>query len=154
MIVEDQVLHIEVDAARLTATGLTKLIGAIARGLNSHFTSAKTGEQSIARLNRQQRPLESSEINAEELSNIKRRLKSYAVDFAVTKDKASGSYHLWFKAQDLERVQFALQNAIINKAPPAQEHGKVQDICDRAKEAAATLNATRTAVPPERGERI
>ena len=29
MIVEDQVLHIEVDAARLTATGLTKLIGAI-----------------------------------------------------------------------------------------------------------------------------
>lgn len=154
MIVEDQVLHIEVDAARLTATGLTKLIGAIARGLSSHFASTKTGEQSIARLNRQQRPLENSEINAEELSNIKRQLKSYAVDFAVTKDKASGSYHLWFKAQDLERVQFALQNAIINKAPPAQEHGKVQDICDRAKEAAATLNAMRTAAPPERGERV
>ena len=37
-----------------------------------------------------------------------------------------------------------------------QPYGKitVQDICDRAKEAAATLNAMRTAVPPERGERI
>lgn len=152
MIVEDQVLHIEVDAARLAASGLTKLIGTVAHSISNHFQGTKTGEQSIAALNRQQRPLESSEINQTELHSVKKELKRYAVDFAVTKEKASDTVHLWFKAQDVGRIQCALQAVIASKDTP--EQNKVQEVCNRAKEAATVLNATRTAVPPERGERL
>lgn len=154
MIVEDHVLHVEVDAVRITAGGLAKLLGAISNAISHHFLGTRTGAQSISQLNRQQRPLFDTEIDRTELEQAKERLKRYAVDFAITKDEDNGKIHLWFKAQDTDRVQYALENVIIDKGKFAPEHSKVQEVCDRAKEAADVMNAMRTAAPPERGERV
>lgn len=153
---DEQAVRVEISAARLAGTGLVELLAFIVRALANQKYQIHTGKQTIEQLNRQHKPLSSVEVGDETLRDIKRQLKAYGVDFAVTKD-ANGKMSLWFKGADVERVQKALENCIADlgeAAAPHKEQESLQELCDRAKERSAVVNAERAAAPPERGERV
>ena len=52
------------------------------------------------------------ELNDKTLRYVRRQLKEYSVDFAITKDKDTGQLNLWFKGQDVDRIQTAIENCI------------------------------------------
>lgn len=52
------------------------------------------------------------ELNDKTLPYVRRQLKEYSVDFAITKDKDTGQLNLWFKGQDVDRIQTAIENCI------------------------------------------
>lgn len=152
--IEDQLIHVETTTARLSAEALAKLLSVSAHALAEHHYSTKTGAQSLSQLNRQGRPLNSIEVDSEALKDIKQQMKAYSVDFAVTKDKDTGNYSLWFKGQDIERIQMALEHCIIDRGKDSKVHSKLQAICDHAKELANQLNTKVRSRQPERGERL
>lgn len=62
---------------------------------------------------------------------------------------------LWFKAQDVERIQTALQNCIAELGKEdAAPVAKLQDLCDRAAARAAEANQNRKQQVPDIGERV
>lgn len=152
--IEDQLVHIEADTARLTAGMLAKLLALTAHALVSHQYATKSGAQSLAQLNRQGRALDSIEVDSAVLRDVKRQMKAYAVDFAVTRDKDTGKISLWFKGQDVERIQAALEHCIVDRGTKQTDHSKVQEVCDHAKEMAEQVNAKLSVTPPDRGERL
>ena len=84
---------------------------------------------------------------------IRRQLKQYSVDFSVTKDRDTGQMYLWFKGQDVDRIQTALENCIAErgKERPIPE---LRDLCDRAAQRVKEMNQSRPVPPPEHGERL
>lgn len=152
--VEEQAVRVEVQAAKLTAGMLARLLKTIAESLKHQHTKTVTGQQSLKLLNRQGKAVNGVEISKETLAEVKRQMNSYYVDFSITKDKDTGKINLWFKSQDIDRIQAALENCIVDLGKAQPQQSKVQEVCHHAKEQAAAENATRTAQPPERGERL
>lgn len=152
--VEEQAVRVEVQAAKLTAGMLAKLLKTIAESLKHQQTQTVTGQQSLKLLNRQGKAVNGVEISKETLADVKRQMNSYYVDFSITKDKDTGKLTLWFKGQDIDRIQTALENCIVDLGKAQPQQSKVQEVCNHAKEQAAVENATRTVQPPERGERL
>lgn len=152
--IEDQLIHVEATTARLSAEALAKLLSVSAHALAERHYSTKTGAQSLSQLNRQGRALNSVEVDSAALKDIKRQMKAYAVDFAVTKDKDTGNLSLWFKGQDIERIQMALEHCIVDRGKDNKVQSQVQAVCDRAKELADQLNIKLRSRQPERGERL
>ena len=154
LMVEDQAVRVEVQAAKLTAGMLARLLKTIAESLKHRQTKTVTGQQSLKLLNRQGKATSHVEVSKETLANVKRQMNSYYVDFSITTDKDTGKINLWFKSQDIDRIQVALENCIVDLGKAQPQQSKVQEVCNHAKEQAAAENATRTAQPPERGERL
>lgn len=117
------------------------------------MSSQNYGQQSLSALNRQERPLASVDVNKKTLPYIRRQLKQYSVDFSVTKDRDTGQMYLWFKGQDVDRIQTALENCIAErgKERPIPE---LRDLCDRAAQRVKEMNQSRPVPPPEHGERL
>lgn len=154
LMVEEQAVHVEVQTAKLTADMLVRLLKTIAEKLKHEQVKTATGQQSLKLLNRQGKTVNGIEISKETLADVKRQMNSYYVDFSITKDKDTGKINLWFKSQDIDRIQVALENCIVDLGKAQPQQSKVQEVCHHAKEQAAAENATRTAQPPERGERL
>lgn len=154
LMVEEQAVRVEVQTAKLTADMLVKLLKTIAEKLKHEQVKTATGQQSLKLLNRQGKTVNGIEISKETLADVKRQMNSYYVDFSITKDKDTGKINLWFKSQDIDRIQAALENCIVDLGGSQPQQSKVQEVCHHAKEQAAAENATRTAQPPERGERL
>lgn len=151
--IDEQVIQVEVGAAKLAGQSILGLLKLIYRGM----TGTKFGKQSLQQLNRQGRQLSTEEIDTGQLQDIRHRLRQYSVDFSYGKDKSTGKLMLFFKAQDADRVGAALQNVIadLGKEPKKGLQTSIHDICAAAKEKAAALNALHPAkaIVPERGER-
>lgn len=154
LMVEEQAVRVEVQTAKLTADMLVRLLKTIAEKLKHEQVKTATGQQSLKLLNRQGKTVNGIEISKETLADVKRQMNSYYVDFSITKDKDTGKINLWFKSQDIDRIQAALENCIVDLGKAQPQQSKVQEVCHHAKEQAAAENATRTAQPPERGERL
>ena len=154
LMVEEQAVRVEVQAAKLTAGMLAKLLKSAAEFLKHQQTKTVTGQQSLKLLNRQGKATSHVEVSKETLADVKRQMNSYYVDFSITKDKNTGKLTLWFKGQDVDRIQKALENCIVDLGKAQPQQSKVQEVCNHAKEQAAVENATRTAQPPERSERL
>ena len=92
-------------------------IFAILQTVANMLQARQYGQQSIQSLNRQSQALASVELNDKTLPYVRRQLKEYSVDFAITKDKDTGQLNLWFKGQDVDRIQTAIENAARNVPP-------------------------------------
>lgn len=151
--IEEQAVRVEVSAAKLAGRGIVDVLQLLTQSLRSQ----QYGQQSIAQLNKQGRQLTSVDVDNTTIRAVKRHLKAYSVDFAVTKEKGTGKMFLWFKAQDVERIQTALQNCIAELGRDANETApvaKLQDLCDRATARAAEANQNRKQQVPDIGERV
>ena len=147
---EETAVRVEISAARFASQSIFDILRLTVQAMQGR----SYGQQTLAELNRQNRQLASVDVNDRTLRLVKRQLNQYSVDFSVTKDKDTGHMYLWFKGQDVDRIQTALENCIVDLGKAQPQQSKVQEVCHHAKEQAAAENATRTAQPPERGERL
>ena len=135
--IEETAVRVEISAARFASQSIFDILRLTVQAMSSQ----NYGQQSLSALNRQERPLASVDV------------KQYSVDFSVTKDRDTGQMYLWFKGQDVDRIQTALENCIAErgKERPIPE---LRDLCDRAAQRVKEMNQSRPVPPPEHGERL
>lgn len=91
--VEETAIRVQINAAKLAGQGIFGILQAVA----SMLQARQYGQQSIQSLNRQSQALAWVELNDKTLPYVRRQLREYSVDFAITKDKDTGQLNLWFK---------------------------------------------------------
>ena len=143
--IEETAVRVEISAARFASQSIFDILRLTVQAMSSQ----NYGQQSLSALNR----LASVDVNEKTLPYIRRQLKQYSVDFSVTKDRDTGQMYLWFKGQDVDRIQTALENCIAErgKERPIPE---LRDLCDRAAQRVKEMNQSRPVPPPEHGERL
>lgn len=96
------------------------------------------GEQSVKKLNLQGKQLESVKLSGEDIKTFKRELKRHGVDFSVMKDRTTGEYSVFFKAQDIDRVYNGLEKCIKGfVAEKVKERKPIKEAMENAKKKAA-----------------
>lgn len=143
----DRVYICRISAARFASQSILDILRLTVLAMQGR----SYGQQSLAELNRQNRQLASVDVNDRTLRLVKRQLNQYSVDFSVTKDKDSGRMYLWFKGQDVDRIQTALENCIAERG---QERPTLQELSARLAARAREAGQTRTPPVPEHGERL
>ncbi len=100
------------------------------------------GKQSLQNLSAQNRELSSIQVADEDIKALKNEFKSYAVDFSVFHDKADQSTHIFFKAQDVERVYAAFTHVVksMNKEQDRPHAKKLDEAIQQAKQRAEAYN--------------
>ena len=147
--IEETAVRVEISAARFASQSILDILRLTVQAMQGR----SYGQQTLAELNRQNRQLASVDVNDRTLRLVKRQLNQYSVDFSVTKDKDSGRMYLWFKGQDVDRIQTALENCIAErgKERPVME---LKDLCERAAQRVKEMNLSRPQPAPEHGERL
>ena len=125
--VEETAIRVQINAAKLAGQGIFGILQAVA----SMLQARQYGQQSIQSLNRQSQALASGELNDKTLPYVRRQLKEYSVDFAITKDKDTGQLNLWFKGQDVDRIQTAIENCIAARGKE-RPTSLLQELSERA----------------------
>ena len=101
-------VKIVVTTAHLSA----HLVRAAVRTYLRHRQQAKhQGEQSLKNLNAQGKQLDHVDISRSDLREIRAQMKKYAVDFSVLREPGTDTYHLYFKAQDADRLFQGMEKA-------------------------------------------
>lgn len=146
---EETAIRVQINAAKLAGQGIFGILQAVANMLQAR----QYGQQSIQSLNRQSQALASVELNDKTLPYVRRQLKEYSVDFAITKDKDTGQLNLWFKGQDVDRIQTAIENCIAARGKE-RPTSLLQELSERAMQRTKELNQHRSPPAQERGERL
>lgn len=113
-----QVIRVYTDTAPRTAKELFHLLQMAAKA--AHFVSSHiragpdplipvTGEQSMEELNLQGKALENLVFRDDKLESLRQALKEYGVDYAVLPSQTQDGVEVWFKSQDLNRIESAVQ---------------------------------------------
>ena len=147
--VEETAIRVEINAAKLAGQGVFWILQSVANMLQAR----QYGQQSIQSLNQQSQALASVELNDKTLPYVRRQLKEYSVDFAITKDKDTGQLNLWFKGQDVDRIQTAIENCIAARGKE-RPTSLLQELSERAMQRTKELNQHRPPPEQERGERL
>lgn len=147
--IEETAVRVEISAARFASQSIFDILRLTVQAMQGR----NYGQQSLAELNRQERQLASVDVNDKTLRLVKRQLNQYSVDFSVTKDKDTGHMYLWFKGQDVDRIQTALENCIAERGRegPGVE---LKDLAARMAARAREAGRTRTQPVQEHGERL
>ena len=145
--IEETAVRVEISAARFASQSILDILRMTVQAMQGR----SYGQQTLAELNRQNRQLASVDVNDRTLRLVKRQLNQYSVDFSVTKDKDTGHMYLWFKGQDVDRIQTALENCIAERG---QERPTLQELSARLAARAREAGQTRTPPVPEHGERL
>lgn len=147
--IEETAIRVQINAAKLAGQGIFGILQAVA----SMLQARQYGQQSIQSLNRQSQALASVELNDKTLPYVRRQLKEYSVDFAITKDKDTGQLNLWFKGHDVDRIQTAIENCIAARGKE-RPTSLLQELSERAMQRTKELNQHRPLPAQERGERL
>jgi hypothetical protein len=118
--VSQQVIRVYTDTAPRTAKELFHLLSVAAKAegflRNRLFTNQNndlqipvTGEQSIEKLNLQGKPLEKIVFRDDKLETLRNALSEYGVDYTVLPSAEKEGVEVWFKSQDLNRIESAVQ---------------------------------------------
>lgn len=147
--IEETAVRVEISAARFASQSIFDILRLTVQAMQGR----NYGQQSLSALNRQERQLASVDVNDKTLRLVKRQLNQYSVDFSVTKDKDTGHMYLWFKGQDVDRIQTALENCIAERGRegPGVE---LKDLAARMVARAREASQTRTQPVQEHGERL
>ena len=147
--IEETAVRVEISAARYASQSILDILRLTVQAMQGR----SYGQQSLAELNRQNRQLASVDVNDRTLRIVKRQLDQYSVDFSVTKDKDSGRMYLWFKGQDVDRIQTAIENCIAARGKE-RPTSLLQELSERAMQRTKELNQHRSPPAQERGERL
>lgn len=125
----DQAVQITVSADRITAGILRTVMQEYVYQyhMNSRQSSVTHGEQSLEELNAQGKQLEHVDLKDEDIQAVRQELRRYGVDFSIMKEPDSDTYHLFFKAQDIDRVRLGLEKVVkdfdrtLNRTPMEEQ---------------------------------
>ena len=138
--VEETAIRVQINAAKLAGQGIFGILQAVA----SMLQARQYGQQSIQSLNRQTQALASVELNDKTLPYVRRQLKEYS---------DTGQLNLWFKGQDVDRIQTAIENCIAARGKE-RPTSLLQELSERAMQRTKELNQHRPPPAQERGERL
>lgn len=101
-------------AVKLTYKGVTvtaKTIDDIIRLYLNRPQKQVYGKQSLKRLNRKGRTLDSIPVINQDLKGLQKELKKFGVDYSVRKSLTEkDTYEIYFKGSDINQIQTALKN--------------------------------------------
>lgn len=106
--IKEEAIQVTWKATEISA----KVLKTIIQTLLENRQKITHGEQSLNKLNLQNKQLESIKINSNDLKSFRRELNSYAIDFSIKLDKCTGEYTVFFKGQDIDRVYKGLEKCI------------------------------------------
>ena len=108
--IQEEAIQITVRAGTVTLSTLLRLMAALAR----QYKQVTHGKQSLRKLNLQNRELVSYDFMGADMQALRRELRRYNVDFAVMKGEEPGTYKVFFKAQDAQRIYTVVSNVVKN----------------------------------------
>ena len=129
--VEETAIRVQINAAKLAGQGIFGILQTVA----SMLQARQYGQQSIQSLNRQSQALASVELNDKTLPYVRLQL------------------NLWFKGQDVDRIQTAIENCIAARGKE-RPTSLLQELSERAMQRTKELNQHRPPPAQERGERL
>lgn len=149
---DEQAIRIQCNLMKNTGLVTSKMIFAMMRAALRAPNSIQHGQQSLKKLDLQNRTLENMKFRSKALQEVKQQLKAYSVDFAILQDKNSPYFEVWFKGQDINRINTALENCVADKIKETSpEEGKDKDlhtVCEQARQAAQAQNESQVAAQP------
>ena len=107
---DQQAVEVSIKATKLSYD----LLVSISKSIVENKDKIEHGEQNLKKLNLQGRKLESVEIPDQDIKNFKKQLNKHSVDFSIMKNKDTKEYTIFFKGQDIERVNMGLKNCLID----------------------------------------
>lgn len=107
------------------------------------------GEQSMEALNMQGKKLEHVELPGQDIKEFRKALRKYAVDFSVLRDNAAGTYSVFFKGQDTERIYAGLKGVLKEAIAETGEKKHIKEVIEQATKKAEELVAQQK-TPPEK----
>ena len=134
--------------SEITLTILKSIVQKLIENNNEH----KHGEQSMKALNMQGKKLDHVELPGQDIKSFRRALKKYAVDFSVMRDRVSGTYSVFFKGQDTDRIYAGLKSVLKEAVTQKEEKRHIKDFIDRASKRAEEVSSQQK-LPPVK-ERI
>jgi hypothetical protein len=137
MDVQEQAIKVSLGVSRITLKAIMQAVRAM---LNSQ-EQIKHGEQSLKRLNLQNKKMDHVDLTGQDIQAFRRELNKYSVDFSVYKEE--GTYTVYFKGQDLDRVRQGLENSLKDFAKSTHNKKPVKEVMDDAVNRAATREAER-----------
>ena len=101
------------------------------------------GKQSLSKLKRQGRQLESVNLSGVDIQIFRRELRRYGVDYNIQREKETGFYHIYFKAQDVDRIHSALEKCV-QSYKEGSKRQPIKEVMRAAEQKAINWNEGRT----------
>ena len=131
--ISEQAVMVLLRGTEVTAAGLKKHI----KAMLENRQAVEHGEQSLKKLNLQNKQLDSVALSREDVRLFRRQLNRYRVDFAILKDKESGLRTVYFKSQDVDRVYDGLEKCIKGLELDKESKKPIKEVIASALERAA-----------------
>lgn len=121
--VDERAVDLVIKSSKISAQMIIQVLKDTHRKTGNYFKEAKrtnllkkqqpkTGKQTLQELNQQGRQTSFVQIDSrKDLSALQKELKKYAIDFSILKE-GKDTYHVFFKTQDAERFNIAIENVI------------------------------------------
>jgi hypothetical protein len=108
--VEQRVVTLIVDCAKLTEQELRKALGKLLEQMKSRKQSKQPhGKMTVKELAAQNKGMQSIEVTNKNIGSFSRIARKYGIDFAPFKAKDKKRYLIFFKAQDTDAMTAAFQ---------------------------------------------
>lgn len=108
--VEQRVVTLIVDCAKLTEQELRKALGKLLEQMKSRKQSKQPhGKMTVKQLAAQNKGMQSIEVTDKNIGSFSRIARKYGIDFAPFKAKDKKRYLIFFKAQDTDAMTAAFQ---------------------------------------------
>ncbi|NLD49097.1 MAG: PcfB family protein [Clostridiaceae bacterium] len=135
--VQQKAVKITYKGVSITAKVISELIKAYLAGVEKE----KFGKQSIKRLNKKGRAIDSIPVSNADVKGLQKELKKYGVDYSVRKSITEpNTYDVYFKGQDIQQIQTALKNHMTKSF---QKKPSVKEQTEAAKQKAKEYNESR-----------
>lgn len=125
------------------------MLKVIIRNLLEKNNTLQHGEQSMKALNMQGKRLEHMELPGQDIKEFRKALRKYAVDFSVLQDKTAGTYSVFFKSQDTDRIYAGLKSVLKEAVAETGKKKHIKEVIEQATKKVEEL-AAQQKTPPEK----
>ena len=130
-------------AVKITYKGVTitaKVMGDLIKHFLANVGNEKFGKQSIKKLNKKGKALDSIPISNADIKGLQRELKKFGVDYSVMKSTEQKTYDIYFKGTDIQQIQTGLKNYMTKSL---QKKPSIKEQTEAAKAKAKEYNENR-----------
>lgn len=120
-----------------------KAPGAIKKELDAYKNVEHHGKQTVKQLARQNKGLQSIEVNDKNIGDFNRVARKYGVDFAPYKVKGERTYMVFFKGQDADALTAAFKEYTSKEARKASRPSLRQKLAQLKPRSAAHERSSR-----------
>jgi hypothetical protein len=133
--INEKTIALQVNAAKLTATELKKMIALYLRdrkqkkiakgGAKKRLKSnTRTGKTTLEKLNKKYDGLKSIEISDKNIKDFEKVAKKYRLEYALKKDDKTdpATYFVFFKGKDLDMIDFAFKEYLKGSLEKAKDN--------------------------------